>query len=102
MSRQSSVSNSFRNSKPLSVRISPAPYRKKMLCIIARATVVANLSRRGIKTMYFENTQTAVKMYIYPFVDVGKGPARSQAQRSTGAPMTIGCRRPCLGASFPR
>ena len=97
MRRHSLERSLFLNSSLLSIKISPAPYFRKTWCIIALAMVVANLSLSRTNTIYFENMQTAVSMYAWPLVEVGKGRTRSHAHRSTGAPSTIGSRRPCLG-----
>ena len=87
-----------RNSRPLSVNISPAPNLRNTWCIIAVATEIANLSRNGTSMMNLVKTHTAVSMYEYPLLEVGNGPAKSMAQCSTRAPITLGLRRPCLGA----
>ena len=83
MSRQIFERSSFLNSSPLSVKISPAPYFKKTWCMIALATVVANLSRNGMSIIYLVNTHTAVKMYECPLDEVGNGPAKSHAHLLT-------------------
>src|SRR6266496_1458846 len=101
MIRQISVSNRFLNSSPLSVRISPAPYLANTLSNMALPTVTAVLSFRGTSTMYLVNTSMAVMMYVKPFIDVGKGPARSMPHRSNGLPITIGIKLPCFGGNFP-
>ena len=39
--------------------------------------VVAVLSRTGTDIKKLENGQTAVNMYLFPLLDVGKGPTKS-------------------------
>src|SRR6266496_5672439 len=101
MIRQISVSNRFLNSNPLSVRISPAPYLRNTLSNMARPTVTAVLSFSGTSTIYLVNTSMAVMMYVKPLIDTGKGPARSMPHRSSGLPITIGIKLPCLGGERP-
>jgi hypothetical protein len=62
ISLHNSFSSSFLNSKPLSVKISPAPKRKNTSFHIAEATANAVFSLNGTKTMYFVKVQIAVKM----------------------------------------
>ena len=75
--RHNSLSSSFLNSRPRSLKKVPQPYRNKMFFQRAVATVIAVLSFIAINTMNFVNEQIAVNMYVFPVGVLGNWPDRS-------------------------
>ena len=63
---------------PRSLRITAEnPNLQNTLSNRALAVVVAVLSGTGTDIKKLENGQTAVNMYLFPLLDVGKGPTKS-------------------------